>query len=53
MEELRKKMKISQNESEIITLDIQIQSLTNKLNYCRFDLRDSASFHHDFFFLSN
>ncbi|KAF3420483.1 hypothetical protein E2986_06121 [Frieseomelitta varia] len=43
MEELRKKMKISQNESEIITLDVQIQSLTNKLNYCRFDLRDSAS----------
>ncbi|XP_043527563.1 structural maintenance of chromosomes protein 1A-like [Frieseomelitta varia] len=50
MEELRKKMKISQNESEIITLDVQIQSLTNKLNYCRFDLRDSASVYRDFFF---
>ncbi|XP_017796878.1 PREDICTED: structural maintenance of chromosomes protein 1A-like [Habropoda laboriosa] len=42
-EKLNEKLTISQTESEINTLDIQIHALTNRLNYCRLDLSDSAS----------
>ncbi|XP_012343346.2 structural maintenance of chromosomes protein 1A-like [Apis florea] len=40
MEQLREKIKISQSESEINTLNIQIKSLTNRINYSTSDLND-------------
>ncbi|XP_017767549.1 PREDICTED: structural maintenance of chromosomes protein 1A-like [Eufriesea mexicana] len=43
MAELRDKTKTSQNEFEAKTLDVQIQGLTSRLNYCKLDLNDAAS----------
>lgn len=43
MEQLREKIKISQSESEINTLNIQIKSLTNRINYSTSDLNDHVS----------
>lgn len=43
MEQLREKIKISQSESEINTLNIQIKSLTSRINYSTSDLNDHVS----------
>lgn len=43
MEQLREKTKISQSESEINTLNIQIKSFTSRINYSTFDLNDYVS----------
>ncbi|CAK9796362.1 Structural maintenance of chromosomes protein 1A [Anthophora quadrimaculata] len=43
MEKLQKSLTISQTETEINTLHVQIRGLTNRLNYCRLDLAECAS----------